>query len=86
MHFTLHCTTLAWPSQIVGVVPEIGRLGAIETLLLNNNHISGKITPSLGQLSVAKLIDLSANDGLSLKQETKVEIKAMLGKTVEVRI
>ena len=72
--------------QIVGVVPEIGKLGAITSLRLNNNRMSGKITPSLGHLTVAKLIDLSANEGLALKQETKVEIEAMLGKTVEVRV
>ena len=54
--------------------------------MLNNNRLAGNITPSLGHLVVAKLIDLSANEGLLLKDETKAEIQQQLGQTVVIRV
>ena len=51
--------------------------------LANNAH---QITPSLGRLVQARVIDLSANEGLELKEETKREIEAQLGRSVEVRV
>ena len=43
------------------VIPELGNLSMLETLLLFKNHLSGEIPSSIGKLKSLKAIDLSEN-------------------------